>query len=33
MAGMKRKVLLLMAGLVCLVGCVPLDSLNPLYEE
>ena len=28
-----KKLLLLLAGLLCLTGCVPVDSLNPLYTD
>src|SRR6476661_6405763 len=28
-----KKFLLLLAGLLCLTGCVPVDSLNPLYTD
>jgi hypothetical protein len=30
---MKSKMLCLLALLACLTGCVPVDSLNPLYTE
>src|SRR5579859_3587599 len=30
---MNRKYVVLIALLVCLTGCMPLDSLNPLYTE
>jgi len=30
---MKPKILCLLALLACLTGCVPLDSLNPLYQK
>ncbi|HEY2170630.1 MAG TPA: hypothetical protein VGJ30_13450 [Candidatus Angelobacter sp.] len=28
-----KKFLLLLAGLLWLTGCVPVDSLNPLYTD
>ncbi len=33
MAAMKSKILCLLALLASLTGCVPVDSLNPLYTE
>ena len=32
-ARMKPKILCLLALLACLTGCVPVDSLNPLYTD
>jgi hypothetical protein len=33
MLGMNKKYLVLLALLACLTGCVPVDSLNPLYTD
>jgi hypothetical protein len=33
MLGMNKKHLVLLALLACLTGCVPVDSLNPLYTD
>jgi len=33
MALMNKRYLVLLALLVCLTGCVPVDSLNPLYTD
>lgn len=33
MLGMNKKLLVFFALLACLTGCVPVDSLNPLYTD
>ena len=33
MLGMNKKYLVFLALLACLTGCVPVDSLNPLYTD
>ncbi len=33
MALMNKRYLVLLALLACLTGCVPVDSLNPLYTD